>query len=146
MTGMSKDTASFLEGVGQQLAAFNQKQVTQIESGKLSGPGLDQKMVHLEQTNVQGQLDALRKADPSGYAKAIKEINGALNGTVSKGLQQIASTDRAYAQVLAGVRENLGRDIDFSNQADREAIGNALINHIKQTGGCDVNGKKQPGC
>jgi hypothetical protein len=38
------------------------------------------------------------------------------------------------------------RNIDFSKQGDREAIGNALIQHIRQTGGCDVNGKKQGGC
>jgi len=56
------------------------------------------------------------------------------------------STDKAYAGVLDGVRKDLGRDIDFSKQSDREAIGNALIKHIRQTGGCDVNGKKQSGC
>jgi len=47
---------------------------------------------------------------------------------------------------LAGVRKDLGRNIDFSKQGDREAIGNALIKHVRQTGGCDVNGKKQGGC
>ena len=56
------------------------------------------------------------------------------------------STDAAYAGVLDGVRKDLGRSTDFSKQSDREAIGNALIKHIRQTGGCDVNGKKQPGC
>jgi RHS repeat-associated protein len=146
MTGVSRPTANFLEGVGQRLEAFNKTQVDQIQSGKLSGPGLDQRMVHAEQTNVQRQLDNLKQADPSGYAMTIKEINGALNGIVSRGLEELAPTDRAYAQVLAGVRTDLGRDIDFSKQGDREAIGNALINHVRKTGGCDINGKKQPGC
>jgi hypothetical protein len=143
---VSKQTASFLEGIGQKLQTFNRTVVNQIESGKLSGPGLDQRIVHAEQTNVQGQLDSLKNVDPGGYAKTIKEINGSLNGLVTKGLEQLTGTDRAYAGVLAGVRKDLGRDIDFSKQSDREAIGNALINHVRQTGGCDVNGKKQPGC
>jgi RHS repeat-associated protein len=43
-------------------------------------------------------------------------------------------------------RNDLGRNIDFSKQSDREAIGNALINHVRQTGGCDVNGSNQAGC
>jgi hypothetical protein len=55
-------------------------------------------------------------------------------------------TDAAFQGVLNGVRQDLGRNIDFSNQGDREAIGNALINYIRQTGGCDVNGPKQAGC
>ena len=40
----------------------------------------------------------------------------------------------------------LGRNIDFSKQGDREAIGNALIQHIRKTGGCDVAGDKLQGC
>lgn len=116
MTGVSQQTANFLEGVGQKLKTFNKTQVDQIHSGKLSGPGLDQRMVHAEQTNVQGQLHSLKQADPGGYATTIKEINGALNGNVSRWLEELAPIDRAYAQVLAGVRKDLGRDIDFSSK------------------------------
>ena len=83
---------------------------------------------------------------PAGYTKAIGEINGSLNGLATKGLEQLTGTDRAYAGVLAGVRKDLGRNIDFSKQGDREAIGNALIKHVRQTGGCDLNGSKQAGC
>ena len=38
------------------------------------------------------------------------------------------------------------RWFDFSKQSDHEAIGNGLINHVRQTGGCDVNGERQSGC
>jgi len=44
------------------------------------------------------------------------------------------------------VRKQLGRNIDFSKQGDREAIGNALIQNIRRTGGCDVAGDKLQGC
>jgi hypothetical protein len=103
--------------------------------------------VHNEQSSAQEQLNNLQQSNPAAYSKTITEINGALNpGTVGQVASTIFSTDKAYAGVLAGVRKDLGRNIDFSKQSDREAIGNALINHVRQTGGCDVNGKRQPGC
>jgi hypothetical protein len=55
-------------------------------------------------------------------------------------------TDLAYGEVLDGVRKDLGRDIDFSKQSDREAIGNSLIDHVRTTGGCDVTGNMGSGC
>jgi hypothetical protein len=42
-----------------------------------------------------------------------------------------------FSKILYEVRKKLGRNIDFSIQSDREAIGNALIEHIRLTGGCD---------
>jgi RHS repeat-associated protein len=143
---VSGQTASFLEGMGQKLEKLNQTESNQIQAGTLSGPNLDQQMVHNEQSAVQGQLNDLKQSNPAAYTKTIGEINGALNGITAKGLQQLSGTDRAFAGVLAGVRKDLGRNIDFSKQSDREALGNALIKHIRQTGGCDVNGDKQSGC
>lgn len=145
--GVSPQTASFLEGVGQKLEKLNQTEASAIKNGTLSGPNLDQRLVHNEQSEVQSQLDKLQKSDPAAYKSTISEINGALNpGATGQFASTVFSTDKAYSSVLDGVRKDLGRDIDFSKQSDREAIGNALINHIRQTGGCDVNGKKQTGC
>jgi hypothetical protein len=42
-----------------------------------------------------------------------------------------AVLDKAYSRFLGGVRKSLGHDIDFANQKDREAIGNALVKHIR---------------
>lgn len=145
--GISAQTANFLEGVGQKLQGINEAEAHMIASGSLSGPGLDQQLVHNEQTAVQGQLDGLKQSDPGAYNSAISQINGALNpGSLGKDAASVFSTDKAFQGVLNGVRKDLGRNIDFSKQGDREAIGNALIKHIRQTGGCDVNGKKQGGC
>jgi RHS repeat-associated protein len=144
---VSGQTASFLEGVGQNLEKLNQTEASAIQNGSLSGPNLDQQLVHNEQSAVQGQLNNLQQSDPAAYTKTISEINGALNpGTFGQFLSTRLATDKAYAGVLDGVRKDLGRNIDFSKQSDREAIGNAVINHVRQTGGCDVNGKRQPGC
>jgi RHS repeat-associated protein len=147
--GISGQTASFLEGVGQKLEAFNEGEAHLIASGNLSGPGLDQQLVHNEQTLVQGSLDSLKQSSPDAYNQTISQINGALNpgsNTLSGFASTRFPTDAAYAGVLDGVRKDLGRNIDFSKQGDREAIGNALVNHVRQTGGCDVTGSKGSGC
>lgn len=104
-------------------------------------------MVNVEQTEVQKQLDGLRQSNLAAYDKVITEINGVLNpGVAGQTASSLFGTDRAFGKVLDGVRKDLGRNIDFSKQNDREALGNALIEHIRQTGGCDVGGNKLNGC
>jgi len=118
-----------------------------IQNGSLSGENLDARIVHMEQTKVQGSLDQLKKSDPAAYRKAVEESNAALNPTgIMRTAATTLDTDKAYMKVLDGVRKNLGRNIDFSRQGDREAIGNALIQHIRQSGGCDVAGDRLQGC
>lgn len=147
MNGVSAQTASFLEGVGQKLEKLNQVEASAIQNGSLKGPNLDQQLVHNEQNAVQAQLDSLKQSDPNAYNKTVTEINGALNPSAAGTAESyVFSTDRAFQGVLDGVRNDLGRDIDFSKQSDREAIGNALIQNVRQTGGCALNGSKQPGC
>ena len=94
----------------------------------------------MEQTEVQNLLDYDSKVDPF-YKAVIQEINAALNPTgLDKKAAEVAPTDRAFAELLEAVRKQLGHNIDFANQADREALGNAVIEHIRQTGGTDIMG------
>ena len=153
--GTSPKTRAFLENTGQALERVNTEVVGKIMSGQMSGsgPALDAKLVHLEQTAVQKGLDGLKRTDATAYGTAIKEVNVLLNSKGGAGLSVLAGgsqiifgTDEAYAQVLGGVRKSLGHDIDFANQKDREAIGNALVNHVRQTNGCDVAGDRINGC
>ena len=153
--GTSPETRAFLEKTGEALQALNTETVGKIISGQITGSGaeLDAKIVHLEQTAVQGQLDSLKQSNPTGYSDAIKEINSLLNSNGGGAASFLAGasglifpTDKAYADVLADVRNSLGHDIDFANQQDREAIGNALANHVRQTNGCDVAGERANGC
>ena len=142
---LSKSTQDFVGKVGQDLLQINRGIAGEIQSGKLGGSDLDARIVNREQTKVQGALDSLKKSDPAAYDKLVKESNAGLNP--SENLRKAAfGTDKAYLGVLDGVRKNLGRDIDFRKQSDREAIGNALIQHIRKTGGCDVAGAKLKGC
>jgi hypothetical protein len=87
----------------------------------------------------QMQLESLKESDPTAYVSIIKDINGLLNGLAGKTASQLLPTDRAFSRVLDAVRKDLGRDIDFSLQADREAIGNAIIKDIRENG-CAVTG------
>jgi hypothetical protein len=48
--------------------------------------------------------------------------------------------------VLDKVRQSLGRDINFANKSDREAIGNAVIKEIRASGGCEVTGSRIGSC
>ena len=136
--GISSQTGSILEGIGRTLQAFNEGESHLVASGALgSGPALDRQLVHNEQTVVQGALNGLKESDSKGYDKAIGEINTALNGLASKGLQELAPSDRMYASILAGVRKDLGRNIDFAKQGDREAIGNAVAQALRGTSSTD---------
>jgi RHS repeat-associated protein len=142
----SKQTGDLLEIIGHSLRTVNLKAVSDIKSGAMhgAGPELDAKLVHMEQTEVQKQLDTARQfISPGLFDYMMGEINKALNPS---GLEKLAgtvfSTDAAMAKVFDDVRKELHHDIDFRNQGDREAMGNAIIKHIRDTGGKDVTGDK----
>lgn len=144
---ISASTQEFLGAVGQDLLKLNRGAAADIQSGKMSGPDLDARMVHMEQSKVQESLNSLKTSDPAAYQTLVKESNAGLNPSADmRRLGSVFGTDKAYMGVLDGVRKQLGRNIDFSKQGDREAIGNALIQHIRKTGGCDVAGDKLQGC
>ena len=144
----SKDTANFLESLGRDLEKMNKAELAAIQKGSLGGPNLDARMVHMEQTEVQAQLDKLQQSNPTVYDKTIKEINGLLNPKSDGQLlaSSIFTTDAAFGRILDQVRSQLGRDIDFSNQSDREAIGNAVIENLRNDPNCDVVGTTVLGC
>jgi RHS repeat-associated protein len=155
--GTSPKTRAFLEKTGEALEALNVHMAGAIITGNIrgEGPSLDAQLVHKEQNEVQNQLNIFKGANPGGYKTAINEINTLLNskdggGAVLKALvggsKLLFGSDKAYSQILDEVRSKLGHKIDFSNQKDREAIGNAVANYIRKTGGCDVTGNKAKGC
>ena len=128
----SRSTRTFMRAVSGQLERLNFDIAYQLESGALSGSNLDAYIVRQEQNAVQGALDGLRASDPKSYESLISEVNGLLNGEGYSGLAgSVYSSDREYQGVLDGVREQLGGDIDFANQDHREAIGMALIEHVR---------------
>lgn len=146
-SGASDSTKAFLSATNQNLESMNKAMVSAVEIGLLGGENLDVTLVQNEQTIVQGGLDKLQGSDPTGYGNLINEANSLLNPQgFTATLGSLAPTDSAFAQVLDAVRKDLGGTIDFANQSHREAIGNKLIEHIRQNGGGDVAGKRISGC
>ena len=140
-------TRGFIVDVGKKLEGFNQGIAAEISSGSFQGEGIDAKIVQREQKFVQEQLDALKKSDPAAYSKVISDSNAGLNPTgFFREAGKRNSTDGAYLKVLDRVRKSLRRNIDFAKQSDREAVGNAIINHIRATGGCDLVQTQIAGC
>ena len=146
---MSREAKEFLREVSGRLETLNVQTALSIENGSLSHPDLDGYLVNLEQTNVQAALDQLRTTNPERYQSVVREVNALLN---AKGWQRRAGrfygSDRAYQDVLDQVRDDLGRDIDFSSQNDRESIGHQLIDTLDNIrnsraegwSGCDAAG------
>ena len=143
----SSTTRSLLGAISSGLERANETAALRVATGQWGGRNLDARLVHYEQTAVQAGLDSFAQNNPEGYASAIGEINGLLNGGL---LERTASSqfasDRSYMRVLDGVREDLGRDIDFANQSDREAIGNALVRDARRSGACDQTGTRIKSC
>jgi hypothetical protein len=92
----------------------------------------------MEQSKVQEKLDSLYSASPYSYANAVEQINLALNSGLSNTITYFS--DRDYADVLAEVRKRLKRDIDFSQQSDREAIGNTVVEHVRRQRAAQTTG------
>jgi hypothetical protein len=143
----SSNTRSLLGTISSGLERANETAALRVGTGQWGGRNLDARLVHYEQSLVQAGLDSFAQRNPEGYASAIGEINGLLN---AGGATEFAATrmpsDRSYMRVLNGVKENLGRDIDFGNQSDREAIGNALIKDARSSGACDQAGTRIKSC
>ena len=142
--GPSVQAQDFLKQVSSSLYSQNATALSAIMAGRLSGPGLDDRMISMEQTKVQSMLDAL----PADRRTAIV---GSINSAFSSGIAAFASgqtnsSDRAYNAVLSGVAKSLGRAIDIGRQGDREAIGKALVQQLRNSGACTVTGSRIPRC
>ena len=146
----SKDTRNFLRDVSAMLEDLNVRTAYSIEDGSLTHPDMYGYLINLEQTNVQAALDELRSNNPDMYSKVVSEINILLNAKegVIGAADQFYGSDAAYQRILDEARSDLGRDIDFGSQSDRETIGHALVRELEEIknnrpdgwSGCDAAG------
>lgn len=143
LVGPSAQAQGFLKQVSASLYSLNAEALSDIMAGRLSGPGLDDRMISREQTRVQSMLDAL---PAEGRTAIVQSINSAFASRVANFLSGINSHDSAYNAVVVSVAKALGRPIDFGNQSDREAIGKALVRELRNSGACTVTGSRIPKC
>jgi hypothetical protein len=115
------------------LETANMARADQIRAGALYASGTIRQntadFVHFEQTIVQTALDGLKAADPAQYGAEIQKANSSLNGPFSK---LARATDPIFARAATATRKELGRDIDFEKQGDREALGNNVAKQLEK--------------
>jgi len=138
----SADTRAYLGTLSSSLESANHRMFGDLGNIRMNGTALDRTLVSREQSIVQRHLDTWKADDPARYQRMIGEVNGLLNSDQSSPF----NSDRAYMQVLSGVRNSLGEKINFEKQSHREAIGNALTKHIRDSGGCDIVGSRLKSC
>jgi RHS repeat-associated protein len=138
--GGSAEARQFLHGVSKELYAMNARTYSKVLEGSLSGQGLDSDLVRMEQTAVQGKLDALQEDKRD---RIISSINASFGRRLLGGGH---ARDAQYNKVLDRVEKSLGRSVNFGNQSDREAIGNALIEYLRTNGGCTPTGSNIRSC
>ncbi len=126
---MSEKAEGFLRSVSSNLESVNIVVYDAIVSGRLSGNNLDYRLVHIEQTQVQKMLGRL---SPTDRATIVGSINGAFNGNGRWWAGFFSQSDARYGQIISRAIGGLGHDFDFGNQGDREAIGRAIIDDLRE--------------
>lgn len=137
ISGVSAQTSGFLNRTSTALETANINKASGILAGtEFSGGSIaanDAAFVRFEQGMVQDQLNALQSSDAGAFKSIVGEINGLLNASGAKSIAA-GLADPNFQGVLNGVRESLGRDIDFANRSDRIAIGDALTKKTRENG------------
>ncbi|MGD9597239.1 MAG: RHS repeat-associated core domain-containing protein, partial [Steroidobacteraceae bacterium] len=131
----TRTQSQFMRTLSEKLENKNMIRANQIRAGQLYSSGSisdnTADFVHFEQSIVQSELDDLRIANPEEYARTISEANSALNGASFAAAGRV--TDPNFARAVTATRKELGRDIDFSKQSDREALGNAVAHEVEKS-------------
>jgi len=125
--------SDFMHKISSRLETANMERAEQIRAGTIYSSGSVRQntadFVHFEQSVVQGALDELKATNATEYAEEVQTANRNLNGAFS---QLARATDPAFARAAAATREELGRDIDFEKQSDREALGNNIAEEVEK--------------
>ena len=132
---VSRSTYGFLNGVSARLESHNLSQAAAIRSGRIQDRGIvanDRAFVRAEQGLVQGALDALNQSSPDRYSQVVGEINGLLNGTLESA-GSMALGDGVFVGALAATKGQFGGVIDFGNYDHRVALGDNLMNALRET-------------
>lgn len=132
----------YVSGLSEELEAFNRGELARIFAGGYGrGAEADRRLVSAEQAIVQLSLNRLRGRDPSFYQRVIQVLNVTLNSP-------LARVEGNYSKILDKVREGLGRDIDFSREDDRIAIGLAIVAEVRKESKVECTGSriKRKGC
>ncbi|HEY0341694.1 MAG TPA: hypothetical protein VGC34_12865 [Steroidobacteraceae bacterium] len=117
----------FLSNTGRRLEAFNVALASRIQNCEIGGDDLDGFMVITEQSVVERALQSERADDAARFHTLVAQLNRVLQLTG----HWLCASKYSYASVLASVRGELRRPVDFASTQDRVCIGRRLISHLR---------------
>jgi hypothetical protein len=122
--------SAWLARLGGLLEQHNLRIAAAIGAGELTGPGLDERIVALEQSLVQRALHAT-PAPHGSFADVEGELDALLNPPWLS-ILHVCPPVRWYSSVLLTVRAQIRLPLRFAVQSHREKIGIALVNHVRE--------------
>jgi len=119
----------FLAALSRELEALNYRIAAGLATPVAAPVMLDARIVHIEQHYVQRRLDALRSRSRHASEQLVRHCNRLLNAParVCGGAEAALRLNA----VLGQLRQCRARQLDFAQQADREAIGVGLIASLR---------------
>jgi hypothetical protein len=127
--------AGWLADLGSSLETLNRSIAEAVHLGCLAGPGLNARIVSIEQAVVEQSLQRARASRTSDYFDVLPVLDALLNrGWMPT--YHFSPAVRCYRRVLAQVRDELRSPIEFARHQHREKIGMALI--------CELQRERRP--
>jgi hypothetical protein len=124
--------AGWLSDLGASLETLNGSIADAVSAGSLTGPGLDKRLVSLEQSFVERSLEGARTSRTNAYFEVLPALDALLNEQGWLSMLHFSSAVRWYRRVLSDLRDELRSPIEFARQAHRERIGLALIDALRR--------------
>jgi hypothetical protein len=124
--------ADWLSDLGASLETLNCSIADAVSTGRLTGPGLDKRLVSLEQSVVEQSLEGARTSRSRVYFEVLPALDALLNQQGWLAILHFSSTVRWYRRVLSEVRDELRSPIEFARQTHREKIGLALVGALRR--------------
>jgi hypothetical protein len=122
----------WLSELGTSLEIVNRSIADAVHTGRLGGPGLDERIVSIEQSVVERSLQWAKASRAGAECDVLPTLDALLNhrGWISTLL--FSPAVQWYRRVLAEVRHELKSPIEFARQLHREKIGIALIGALQR--------------
>ena len=105
------------------------------------GDDLDEKMIHVEQTAVQGALNELESSDPDRYNKFVADVNSAMNGAFSRftgyafDRDSIKSSENFVKNSTAALTSPTNQTVNSWGEPWLTIFGRSMTK-VQQTGAC----------
>jgi hypothetical protein len=120
--------------LGCRLEAVNRVSARLVARGRFGLSRIDERMVWIEQSEVEVALGSMQAASPEFHARFINEVDQVLNlAPPSRIILKLWPAIAWYLAVIRGTRAELGSAVSFANQWHRIQIGLHLVDHLRRS-------------